>query len=532
MDKNLRILILEDVPTDAELMERELRKVGIKFTSKRVETRKDFQKKLKEFPPDIILSDYKLPHFDGMAALELAKELAPTIPFIIITGSMNEETAVECMKAGATDYLIKEHIKRLGLAVVSALEQKRLRLEKERAEAEERVAQNALRESEVNLKGVVDSTADGILTVGRENKVIISNSRFAQLWRIPQEILERGDDAALLTFVLDQLAIPEVFFAKVKALYDSDKEDMDEIQFKDGRIFETYSRPLLLQGAITGRVWSFRDITERKQAEEALKKTMADLERSNRELQQFAYVASHDLQEPLRMVASYVQLLAKRYQDKLDADANEFIGYAVDGANRMQEMINDLLSYSRVGTRGKPFETVDCTATLNQALTNLTISIEESSAVITHAPLPTVTGDESQLIQLFQNLIGNAVKFRGKETPHIHISATHESRKTMDDKRETIDQLPTARLSSPESQLSELKEGWVFSVRDNGIGIDQQHKERVFNVFQRLHGRDYSGTGIGLSICKRVVERYGGKIWVESELGKGSTFYFTIPDRT
>ena len=265
---------------------------------------------------------------------------------------------------------------------------------------------------------------------------------------------------------------------------------------------------------------NIRDITERKQAE---KRAMADLERSNRELEQFAYVASHDLQEPLRMVASYTQLLAKRYQDKLDADANEFIGYAVDGANRMQKMINDLLSYSRVGTRGKLFETVDCTAILNQALTNLKIAIEESSAVITHDPLPAMTGDESQLVQLFQNLIDNAIKFRGKETPHIHISATHESRKTMDDGRETIDQLRT--------QLSELKEGWVFSVRDNGIAIDPQDKERIFTIFQRLHGRDYSGTGIGLSICKRIVERYGGKIWVESEPEKGSTFYFTIPDR-
>jgi PAS domain S-box-containing protein len=265
---------------------------------------------------------------------------------------------------------------------------------------------------------------------------------------------------------------------------------------------------------------NIRDITERKQAE---KGAMADLERSNKELEQFAYVASHDLQEPLRMVASYTQLLAKRYQDKLDADANEFIGYAVDGANRMQKMINDLLSYSRVGTRGKLFETVDCTAILNQALTNLKIAIKETGAVITHDPLPTMMGDESQLVQLFQNLIDNAIKFRGKETPHIHISATHESRKTMDDGRETIDQLRT--------QLSELKEGWVFSVRDNGIAIDPQDKERIFTIFQRLHGRDYSGTGIGLSICKRIVERYGGKIWVESEPEKGSTFYFTIPDR-
>jgi len=269
------------------------------------------------------------------------------------------------------------------------------------------------------------------------------------------------------------------------------------------------------------RIITIHDITERK-AEEALKEAMADLERSNKDLEQFAYVASHDLQEPLRMVASYVQLLAERYQDKLDADANEFIGYAVDGANRMQEMINDLLSYSRIETRGKPFETVDCTAILSQALTNLEMAIEESSAVITHDPLPTVMGDELQLIQLFQNLIGNAVKFRGKETPHIHISC-----KSIEEWEVQNGELKS-EIRNPKSKI---EEGWIFSVRDNGIGIDPQHKERVFNVFQRLHGRDYSGTGIGLSICKRVVERYGGKIWVESEPEKGSTFYFAIPKR-
>jgi len=264
---------------------------------------------------------------------------------------------------------------------------------------------------------------------------------------------------------------------------------------------------------------NIRDITERKQA---LKKTMADLERSNKDLEQFAYVASHDLQEPLRMVASYTQLLAKRYQDKLDADANEFIGYAVDGANRMQKMINDLLLYSRVGTRGKLFETVDCTAILSQALTNLEMAIEETGAVITHDPLPTMTGDESQLVQLFQNLIDNAIKFRGKETPHIHISC-----KSIEEWEVQNGELKS-EIRNPKSKI---EEGWIFSVRDNGIGIDPQDREQIFTIFQRLHGRDYSGTGIGLSICKRVVERYGGKIWVESEPAKGSTFYFAIPKR-
>jgi len=226
---------------------------------------------------------------------------------------------------------------------------------------------------------------------------------------------------------------------------------------------------------------------------------MFDLERSNRELQQFAYVASHDLQEPLRMVASFVQLLAERYKGKLDTDADEFIGYAVEGANRLQNMINDLLEYSRVESRGKPFESTDCEAVLEQVLMNLKFSIEESGATITRDPLPKLYADTSQLMQLFQNLISNALKFRGKDLPAIRISA--------------------------ESKENE----YVFSVRDNGIGIDPQYKDRIFIIFQCLHGREYPGTGIGLAVCKRIVERHGGRIWVESESGKGSTFFFTIP---
>ncbi|HEY9641787.1 MAG TPA: ATP-binding protein, partial [Coleofasciculaceae cyanobacterium] len=225
-----------------------------------------------------------------------------------------------------------------------------------------------------------------------------------------------------------------------------------------------------------------------------------ELSRSNAELQQFAYIASHDLQEPLRMVTSYLQLLERRYKGQLDADADDFIGFAVDGASRMKTLINDLLCYSRVGTHGKPFQAIDCSRIVKQAIANLKIALEESNATITYDDLPEVLGDPGQLTQLFQNLLGNAVKFRGKALPTVHIGVERQG------------------------------EAWLFAVRDNGIGIESQYAERIFVIFQRLHQRaQYPGTGIGLAICKKIVERHGGKIWLQSELGKGSTFYFTLP---
>lgn len=247
---------------------------------------------------------------------------------------------------------------------------------------------------------------------------------------------------------------------------------------------------------------NYVDITERKAADARQKETLAELARSNEELEQFAYVASHDLQEPLRMVSSFTQLLGQRYRGKLDSDADEFIGFMLDGVGRMQELINDLLAYSRVGTRGKPFESADLSDLCSRALLNLQTAIEESGTAVVVDDLPRLVVDQTQMVQLFQNLVGNAVKFRREDGPTVHVGCRMEGG------------------------------AWHFVVEDNGIGIDPQYLDRIFVIFQRLHGKsEYPGTGIGLAICKKIVERHGGRIWVESEPGKGSAFHFTIPHR-
>ena len=368
-----------------------------------------------------------------------------------------------------------------------------------RKDAEKRLAQAVER---FHLAAVVDSSDDAILSKDLEGKILSWNLGAEKLYGYTAKDIV-GKPVSLLV-PADRSNEAQEILARIKTGKAVERFEADRIR-KDGStvpVSLTISPIKNGEGKIIGASTIARDITDRRTAETKLQKAMDDLNRSNVELGQFAYIASHDLQEPLRMVASYTQLLAKRYKGKLDSDADEFIAFAVDGATRMQRLIQDLLAYSRVGTRGMNLADTSTEEVLEHALTNLRGAIEESGAKVTHDPLPTLVADKLQLTQLFQNVIGNAIKYHGKEPPTVHVAAHKNGGKD-----------------------------WIFSMRDNGIGIAPEYFDKIFVMFQRLHGREeFSGTGIGLTVCKKIAERHGGRMWVESIPGSGSIFYFAIPE--
>ncbi len=364
-------------------------------------------------------------------------------------------------------------------------------------------AREALRARERRLAGIIESAMDAIITVDDEQNIVMFNPAAEKMFGLTA--------ADALGRNLSQLIPSRFRSAHAQQVRDFGETNQTRRHIggmdclcglrADGTEFpaeisisQIEERGVKLFTAIV------RDISERKHAEDELSRRAEDLARSNRDLEQFAYVASHDLQEPLRMVAAYTQLLAERYRGYLDENADKYIAYVIEGTTRMQTLIQDLLAFSRIGRNRRERQNVDLEAVLDEAAENLKASIQESRAVLTRGKLPLVHGERSQLVQLFQNLIGNAIKFRGENAPRISISA--------------------------ESRGQEC----VFAVADNGIGIATEYRERVFEIFQRLHTRaEYPGNGIGLSICKKIVEQHGGRIWVESEPGQGATFKFILP---
>ncbi|MDI6854139.1 MAG: ATP-binding protein [Deltaproteobacteria bacterium] len=411
------------------------------------------------------------------------------------------------------------------------------------AEEQHEQREETLRESLALVQGIVETVREPLVVLDRDLKVVSANPAFYRTFKVTPEETERrfiydlGNkqwDIPALRKLLEEIIPQNTFFDNFEVEQDfpgigrktmllnarliqkGEKrpemilvamEDITEVKQAQDALKKAYAE---LEQRVATRTQELalanrelqREIEERKRAEELLLQKAEELARSNADLEQFAYLVSHDLQEPLHVASGFVQLLARRYRDKLDAKANEFIARALESLSRMEQQIKDILEFSRVTTRGKEFALVDTNAVLDQVLKDLGATIHKKKARITHEPLPEVMADRAQLERVFQNLIGNALKFSGDQPPRVHIGAER------------------------------LNGEWRFSVRDQGIGIDPRHFQRIFLMFERLHPREeYPGTGIGLAICKKIVERHGGRIWVESQPGRGATFYFTIPVR-
>ena len=360
---------------------------------------------------------------------------------------------------------------------------------------ERKKTEQMIKDREARLQAIMDTALDAIITMD-EGRVVLSFNEAAEKMF--------GYDAAEVNGHNVKMLMPEPYLSEqddyVRRYLETGGREVigrrHEIRGrrKDGTEFPC---ELSVSELVTGERRLFtgmvHDITDRKRVE-------AELRRSNESLEQFAYVASHDLKEPLRMISSYLQIIEKRYADKLDDEGREFFGFARAGANRLRDLIEDLLEYSRVGTQNKPLEATDSGKLLDEVCSDLQLAINDGDAKITYDELPIVVADAGQLRQVFQNLLANALKFRGSASPIIHVSAVRR------------------------------RKDWVFSVRDNGIGIAAEHQERIFVIFQRLHGREqFKGTGIGLAVCKKIIERHGGRLWLESKPGEGTTFYFSLP---
>jgi PAS domain S-box-containing protein len=621
----LRVLILEDEPADAELMVYALRQAGFDPNATRVDSEEDYIRGL-EARPDVILADHRLPQYDSVRALTRLRERGLEAPFVVVSGTIGEDLAVELLKQGAADFVLNDRLARLGPAVGQALEHQRLR-------AQKLLAEQKLLASERRFRALIEWSSDGIAlldsdakirytstatvrilgylleeVLGRDafdfvhpedcpfvrahfdgirqspgrvgsatfralhndgtwrwieavgtnllaepdmNSVVINyrdvtdreqgRQELQRQTRLLQSILQSMSEGVIVADTGERFLIfnpaaermlglgatdapssewpgryhlflpdgatphPVDQFPLLRAIRGETTTEMEVLvrppHAPDGLLMLVSGRPVPDEaGDVIGGVIVCHDVTARRKAQETLAQCAEELARSNQELEQFAYVASHDLQEPLRMVSTFTQRLAQRYRGQLDPKADQYIAFAVEGCQRMQRLIEDLLTYSRVRTRGRTPEPVDSGAVLDRTLADLRPAIAEAGAEVTHDPMPTVAADPVQLGQVFQNLIGNALKFHSDQPPRIHVTARRDGGR------------------------------WVLGVTDNGIGIDPQYFERIFVMFQRLHTREeYPGTGIGLAVCKKVVERHGGRIWVESQLGRGSTFYVSLP---
>ncbi len=498
----IKILIVEDEVITALDIKKSLEKLGFEVLSIE-DTGKDAICKIEELKPDLVLMDVVLKgEMDGIKTTELIKNRFD-VPVVYLTAYSDEKTFERAKLTEPYGFIVKPAgIYELKCNIENAFYKSKM---------EKKIKKQA---------DLLNLTHDAIIVHDMDDKIIFWNRGAEERYGWHKgEVLGKVTHDLLKTKFPDSLENTCEQFLR-KGYWEGELTHTK----RNGEKIIVSSRWALQKDENDNPIGFMEintDVTERKKAEESLRDAhdklelkvqertaklnmiVEELKRSNEELKQFAYVTSHDLQEPLRTISSFTQLLERRYENKLDEDADEFIGYIVQGANRMQDMIKALLYYSRVNTRGSEFKQSNFEEILDQTMSSLKIAIDESEAIVTSDPLPVLMVDDKQMIQLFQNLISNAIKFRSENRGlKIHMSCRKD----------------------------EQNDNYIFSISDNGIGIESQFKNRIFEVFQRLHTRDeYSGTGIGLAICKKIVERHGGQIWVESEIGEGSVFYFTLP---
>jgi PAS domain S-box-containing protein len=501
------ILIVDDETQNRKVLEALLRPEG--YVTLTAASGDEALASIAKQAPDLMLIDAMMPGMDGfeLTGRLKADPATASIPVIMVTALIDKASRLAGLKAGAEEFLTKPVDRaELWLRVRNLLRLKAygdlLRNHSMILERQVQARTVDLQRLEARYRGLLEAAPDAMVVVNHAGAIVLLNVQAERQFGYPRdELLGRP----MNTIIPDGFA-ERIIADGLRSPADASAQQIGTgIELlgrrKDGLAFpvEIMLSPLESEDGILVTA-AIRDITQRKAAEAHLLQKVNELYRSNEELAQFAYVASHDLQEPLRMVAAYTQLLSKKYVGKLDASADEFIAYAVDGATRMQQLIKDLLNLSRVGTSTNSLLNISSEKSLQEALRNLRRAIEDSSALVTHDAMPDVLGDQTQLTQLFQNLIGNAIKYQSPGIPRIHVAAVRD----VDNK-------------------------WTFSVRDNGLGIDPQYFERIFGMFQRLHKRDeFTGTGIGLAICKKIVERHGGSISVDSTPGQGSTFRFTL----
>jgi PAS domain S-box-containing protein len=514
-EQRIKILLVDDTPENLVSLEATLSGLGEELVL--ASSGKEALRHVLNDDFAAILLDVRMPDMDGFETAELirSRPRSREIPILFLTGYRNEEHLFRGYDLGAVDFLFKPIVPEVLRSKVSVFVELSRGNAKLKEQADElRKQAEVLRKAEQRFRSLLEAAPDAMVMCREDGEVIMVNSRTQALFNCDRDkLISRNIRSLVPGWGIRVVACDEELgLAAVEPL----EKGVELVALPEGRepfpVEITFSPLHTEEGLVITS--AIRDISERKKTEEQVRQLNANLEervldrtealmRSNEELQQFAYVASHDLQEPLRTVSVYAQLLAKRYRGQLQGDADQFIRFIVEGAGHMQTLIHDLLDFSRVDARGADFFTrINCETVLDDAIRNLRSLIEESGAVVTRDPLPALAGDAVQLTRLFQNLLVNSIKYRGENIPRIHVAA-------------------------------EARDGeWCFSVTDNGIGIEPKYAEKIFGIFKCLQPRDKSsGSGMGLAICRKILSRHNGRIWVESELGKGATFYFTLPAR-